>query len=70
MHIAAQVWDVETGFDRELLNMNPEGWIQGVTNERRATRHLERSLAITTPALRPLARCTAVWKGVSGVQEN
>ena len=35
----AQVWDVETGFDRELLNMNPEGWIQGVTDEKCATCH-------------------------------
>ncbi len=25
---------METGFDTTVLNMNPEGWIQGVTNER------------------------------------
>ena len=37
--VAGQVWDVETGFDRELLNMNPEGWIQGVTDEKCATCH-------------------------------
>ena len=29
-----QVWDIETGFDKELLNMNPDGWIQGVTDEK------------------------------------
>ena len=25
---------METGLDRELLNMNPDGWIPGVSNER------------------------------------
>lgn len=29
-----QVLDVETGLDREVLNMNPDGWIPGVSNER------------------------------------
>ena len=29
-----QVFDVETGFDRTLLDLNPDGWIPGVTNER------------------------------------
>lgn len=29
-----QVFDVETGFDNTLLNMNPGGWIPGVSNER------------------------------------
>ena len=29
-----QVFDVETGLDRELLNLNPDGWIPGVSNER------------------------------------
>lgn len=29
-----QVFDVETGFDTVVLNMNPDGWIPGVTNER------------------------------------
>ena len=25
---------METGFDTTLLNLNPEGWIEGVTTER------------------------------------
>lgn len=29
-----QVFDIETGFDTTLLNLNPEGWIEGVTTER------------------------------------
>ena len=29
-----QTFDCETGMDVELLNLNPEGWIQGVSNER------------------------------------
>ncbi|CAL8469557.1 g9098 [Coccomyxa elongata] len=29
-----KVFDVETGFDTVVLNMNPDGWIPGVTNER------------------------------------
>lgn len=32
--VCVQVFDVETGFDRTLLNMNPGGWIPGVSNER------------------------------------
>ena len=30
----AQVFDIETGHDRVLLNLNPEGWIVGVTKEK------------------------------------
>ena len=29
-----QSFDIETGSDTELLNLNPEGWIEGVSNER------------------------------------
>lgn len=29
-----QVWDVETGIDKVLLDMNPDGWIEGVTTEK------------------------------------
>jgi hypothetical protein len=29
-----QVFDVETGTDREVLNLNPDGWIHGVSNEK------------------------------------
>lgn len=29
-----QVFDIETGVDREVLNLNPDGWIQGVSNEK------------------------------------
>jgi hypothetical protein len=32
--VLVQVFDVETGFDDTLLNMNPDGWIPGVSNER------------------------------------
>jgi len=30
----AKLLDVETGMHFELCNMNPEGWIQGVTTEK------------------------------------
>ena len=49
-----QVWDVETGFDRELLNMNPEGWIQGVTNERCATCHSKSYKVMAIQAMKVL----------------
>lgn len=29
-----QTFDIESGCDTELLNLNPEGWIAGVSNER------------------------------------
>ena len=29
-----QSFDIESGCDTELLNLNPEGWIEGVSNER------------------------------------
>ncbi|KAL3157624.1 hypothetical protein ABBQ32_012072 [Trebouxia sp. C0010 RCD-2024] len=29
-----KTFDIETGCDTELLNLNPEGWIAGVSNER------------------------------------
>jgi len=29
-----QVFDVETGAAREVLNLNPNGWIRGVSNEK------------------------------------
>ncbi|KAK9811590.1 hypothetical protein WJX72_006636 [[Myrmecia] bisecta] len=29
-----KVFDIETGFDSEVMNLNPEGWIDGVSNER------------------------------------
>lgn len=32
MHL--QSFDVESGCDTELLNLNPEGWVEGVSNER------------------------------------
>ena len=28
------MFDVETGFDSTLLNLNPDGWIEGVTTEK------------------------------------
>lgn len=31
---SSQVFDIETGFDTTLLNLNPAGWIEGVTTER------------------------------------
>ncbi len=32
--VHAQSFDIESGCDTELLNLNPEGWIDGVSNER------------------------------------
>lgn len=29
-----QVFDIETGVDNTVLNLNPDGWIQGVSNEK------------------------------------
>ena len=29
-----QTFDIESGCDSELLNLNPEGWLAGVSNER------------------------------------
>lgn len=29
-----QSFDIETGSQVELLNLNPEGWVEGVSNER------------------------------------
>ncbi len=29
-----QIFDVETGLDSVLLDLNPGGWIQGVTKEK------------------------------------
>lgn len=29
-----QVFDVETGAHKEVLNLNPDGWIQGVSSEK------------------------------------
>jgi hypothetical protein len=29
-----QVFDIETGFDSTLLNLNPDGWVEGVTTEK------------------------------------
>ena len=34
MCLCQQVFDIETGFDSTLLNLNPDGWIQGVTTEK------------------------------------
>ena len=31
---AVQVFDIETGIYRTVLNLNPDGWIEGVSNER------------------------------------
>lgn len=32
---ASQVFDVEGGFSETLLDLNPEGWIEGVTDEKK-----------------------------------
>ena len=32
--ILLQSFDIETGSHMELLNLNPEGWVDGVSNER------------------------------------
>ena len=32
--VALQVFDIETGMADEKLNLNPEGWIPGVTKEK------------------------------------
>lgn len=29
-----QSFDIESGCDTELLNLNPDGWVEGVSNER------------------------------------
>lgn len=29
-----QIFDIETGVSKEALNLNPDGWIQGVSNEK------------------------------------
>jgi hypothetical protein len=31
---AWQAFDIETGSTEELLNLNPDGWIEGVTTEK------------------------------------
>ena len=32
--MCVQTFDIETGSHSELLNLNPEGWVEGVSNER------------------------------------
>ena len=34
MCLVRQVLDIETGFNSTLLNLNPDGWINGVTTEK------------------------------------